>query len=129
MSENLVNCDKVYVNNSTVCDGYGAFARNNIKQGELIESGIARVLTNCNGHENPVVFTWSNDIPNTTWAMASGCAPFYNSSNNANSKMIRDFNDNTFTIIATRNIEQDEELFHTYKSLQWRECFSDIRSL
>ena len=129
MCESFVNCDKVYVKKSEICHGEGVFARNSIGAGDLVESGIVRVLTNCDGHENPVVFTWSNDNPNNTWAMASGCAPFYNSINDANTKMIRDFENNTFEIIALREIRKDEELFHTYKSLQWRECFKDLRKL
>ena len=33
--------------------GAGAFATVDIKKGELVEKGIVRVLTNCDGHENP----------------------------------------------------------------------------
>lgn len=125
-----VNCENVYVSNSGVCDGHGAFARKNFVEGETIEIGLAKILNNCDGHENPLLFTWSDERPNKTWAVCSGCTPFYNSSSGtgANCEMLRDFNNNTFTIIASRNIKADEELFHTYRSLQWRECFSDIRS-
>ena len=122
-----VYCNNVYINKSTVCDGFGAFAGCDFLQGDTIEYGLAKVLTNCNGHENPVLFTWSDDIPNKTWASTSGCASYYNTSSQPNCKIIRDFTNNTFTIIATRDIQAEEELFHTYKSLQWRECFSDIR--
>ena len=122
-----VNCENVTIGKSTVCDGHGAFAKKDFSEGETIESGIAKVLTNCDGHENPVLFTWSDSLPNKTWALCSGCATFYNSSRDANCQMHRDFDNNTFTIIAKRNIGKGEELFHTYRSLQWRECFSDIR--
>jgi hypothetical protein len=43
--------------------------------------------------------------------------------------MERDFINNTFKIIANRNIKKDEELLHTYKSLQWRECFTEIKNI
>lgn len=127
MNNNLVNCNNVYVSSSTVCDGFGAFAKKQFTKGELIETGIARILTNCNGHENPHIFTWSNELPNKTWAFLSGCATFYNSSHTPNVVVNRDFINNTFTIYAIRDLDENEELFHTYKSISWRECFGDIK--
>lgn len=125
----LVNCQNVLVSQSTVCDGHGAFAKKDFQEGEVIEFGIARVLENCDGHENPVLFTWSDSLPNKRWAFCSGCAPFYNSSRSANCRMERDFLNNTFIIKAVRQITAGEELFHTYRSLEWRECFRDIRGV
>ena len=127
--DTLINCENVYVTQSNVCDGLGAFARCNFIKDEVIETGVAKVLTNCDGHENPLVFTWSDEIPNTTWAMVSGCAMFYNASNTPNTILIRDFVNNTFSIIATKPIKTGEELFHTYKSLKWRKCFHEIRDV
>ena len=63
--DTLINCENVYVTQSNVCDGLGAFARCNFIKDEVIETGVAKVLTNCDGHENPLVFTWSDEIPNT----------------------------------------------------------------
>ena len=57
-------------------EGLGAFAKKNFTPGEIIEEGVARVLTNVDGHENPILFTWSDDIPNHKWAILSGCAHF-----------------------------------------------------
>lgn len=101
--------------------------------GELVEMGIMRRLSNnenkaFNGMKNPFVFTWSDDIPNHTWAIASGCATFYNSGlkTDTNTKMIRHFDTDTFKIIATKDIEKDEELTHTYKSLEWRDEFKEL---
>ena len=76
-----------------------------------------------------MVFTWSDEKPNTTWAILTGCAMFYNASNQPNTVMLRNFNDNTFIIKATREIKAGQELFHTYKSLKWRKCFQDIREV
>lgn len=63
--------------------------------------------------------------------MGSGCAPFYNTckSGTANTRMVRDFKNDTFEIYATRDIPADEELLHTYISLQWRKCFSDLNKI
>ena len=69
-----------------------------------MERGIVRVLTNCDGNENPYVFTWSDEMPNTTWALGSGCSTFYNTAEEAdsNTHMERDFVNNTFVIKATK---------------------------
>jgi len=79
----------------------------------------------------PYIFTWSTEIPNKTWGMGSGCAPFYNTAKegDANTKMVRYFDEDRFEIFATRDIKKDEELLHTYISLKWRTCFSDLNKI
>jgi hypothetical protein len=49
-----MDCHKVFLNKSQICQGLGAFANQNITNGDLIEYGVARVLTNVDGHENPI---------------------------------------------------------------------------
>ena len=121
-----VNCQKVYITQSTINPSFdGAFAAQDIKKGDVIEEGIARVI-DIDGHINPYVFTWSDEIPNKTWAIGSGCSTFYNTSLTPNTKMLRDFENNSFKIIALRDIAQNEELTHTYKSLSWRTCFLEL---
>jgi hypothetical protein len=132
---NKVLCIDVYVKESSFSTDEstfdGAFAGKFFKKDEIIEIGVVRVLPDSfDGNESPYVFTWSDTIPNKRWAIASGCATFYNTSiKDANVKMLRDFKNNTFKIIALRDINIDEELLHTYKSLQWRKCFSDIKQI
>ena len=48
----LVDCTRVFVK-PDAWGGAGAFATVDIKEGELVEKGIVRVLTNCDGNENP----------------------------------------------------------------------------
>ena len=76
------------------------------------------------GNDCPYVFTWSDD--RTKWALCSGYATFYNTSKTPNTKMERDFVNNTFEIYALKDIAKDEELTHTYRSLGWRKCFSEL---
>ena len=45
------------------------------------------------------------------------------------SYVFRDFKKNTFSFIALQNINKDDELFHIYKSINWRKCFSNIKNL
>lgn len=63
--------------------------------------------------------------------MASGCAPFYNTckEGTANTRMDRDFENDTFEIYATRDIAEGEELLHTYISLKWRTCFQELSDI
>lgn len=128
--KNMVSCENVIVHKSTIGDFLGAFAGKDFKKGEYVEIGVMRRLDNFDGMSNPYVFTWSDEIPNTTWAMASGCATFYNTGKEtANCEMLRHFNTDTYEIVALRDIKKGEELFHCYKSLEWRSCFNDIKHI
>lgn len=120
-----MNCSQVTLSTSHL-QGLGAFAKCDFKEGEMVEYGVARVLTNVDGHENPILFTWSDKNPNKKWAILSGCAHFYNTSLNPNTEVIRNFQDNTFKINAKRDIKKGEELTHRYKSLKWRKCFTKL---
>ena len=40
----------------------------------------------------------------------------------------KDFVNNSFQIIAKKDIKKGEELTHQYKSLTWRTCFSELYS-
>eukprot|EP00928_Gymnodinium_smaydae_P032425 TRINITY_DN23486_c0_g2_i2.p1 TRINITY_DN23486_c0_g2~~TRINITY_DN23486_c0_g2_i2.p1 ORF type:complete len:150 (+),score=16.12 TRINITY_DN23486_c0_g2_i2:76-525(+) len=123
----LVDCSKVVVKPDAY-GGAGAFAAVDIKAGEVVEKGIVRVLTGCDGNENPYVFTWSDETPNTTWATGSGCSTFYNTADesSSNTHMERNFEDNSFVITATKDIASGEELLHVYKSKSWRKCFQEL---
>ena len=70
--EGLVDCARVRVFENQF--GAGAYAAQDIAKGELVESGIVRVLTDVDGNVNPYVFTWSDEVPNTTWAIGSGAS-------------------------------------------------------
>ena len=121
-----VECSKVNVKQSFLSNGgLGAFANKNIKEGELIEKGVVRLI-DFDGNQNPYVFTWSDD--KTKWAFASGCATFYNTSLTPNTKMVRDFDNNMFSIYALKDIDINDELTHTYKSLEWRTCFDGLKN-
>jgi SET domain-containing protein len=61
------------------------------------------------------------------WAIGSGCATFYNTSESPNTKMTRFFDEDRYEIHALRDIAEGEELTHVYMSLAWRECFADLR--
>ena len=100
--------------------------------GELVEKGVMRRLPDgFDGNTCPYIFTWSTERPNKTWAMGSGCSAFYNTDKEgeANTRMDRFFDEDRFEIYAARDIAADEELTHTYVSLKWRTCFSDLNEI
>ena len=118
----LVDCSKVIVKNTNTM-GLGAFANQNIKRDDLIEKGVVRRIDS-DGHKSPYLFTWSED--RTVWAFASGCATFYNTSLDPNTRFVRNYITDTFEIYAQIDIKVGEELTHKYKSLEWRECFQEL---
>ena len=118
----LIDCSKVIVKNTNTM-GLGAFANQNIKRDDLIEKGVVRRI-DTDGHKSPYLFTWSED--RTVWAFASGCATFYNTSLDPNTRFERNYIADTFEIYAQRDIKEGEELTHKYKSLEWRECFQEL---
>jgi len=135
--DSKIDCSKVYVNTSSFSTEdnkfEGAFARVDIKKGDLVEKGLMRRLSDStnkafDGMKNSYVFTWSDDKPNYTWAFGSGCATFYNTNlvEDANTRMVRYFDEDRFEIFATRDIKAGDELTHEYKSLDWRTVFQDI---
>ena len=119
---NLIDCSKVYVKN-TESMGFGAFINQSVKNGTLIEKGIVKII-DTDGNKSPYLFTWSPD--RTVWAFASGCATFYNTSLTPNTRMDRNYENNSFEIYAIKDIKKDEQLTHKYKSLEWRECFPEL---
>ena len=116
-----IDCSKVYIDKSNICDGLGVFAKQDLVEGELIETGIMTRLTNVDGNENPHLFTWSDD--RTVWSCGSGCLPFYNHSDISNIKKVGDLPNDTLKVYAVRNIKKGEELVSTYYSKKWRKCF------
>jgi len=133
-----VDCSKVSIQESTFSTPTnkmdGAFANVDIMKGELVEKGIVRRIGDrdnraIDGMKCPYVFTWSDEVPNHTWALGSGCSTFYNSAldKDANTTLTRFYDEDRFEIYATRDIKMGEELTHTYKSLEWRDVFESLR--
>ena len=119
----LVECDKIIVK-ETEDKGLGAFTKVKILKDFLVEKGVIRRI-DYDGNQNPYLFTWS--VNKDVWGFASGCATFYNTSLEPNCKLVRHYDTDTFEIYALRDIEANEELTHKYQSLEWRECFKELK--
>tara|TARA_R110002072_G_scaffold95784_6_gene211028 strand:+ start:126 stop:497 length:372 start_codon:yes stop_codon:yes gene_type:complete len=120
--DEIINCRDVYIKRAGR-KGLGVFARKDFKLGEVVEKGIMMPLNNCSGHDNPHLFTWSED--KKVWAAGSGYLPFYNHSENPNIFKIGDLPNNILTFYASRYIRKDEEITGTYMSKKWRDCFKN----
>ena len=121
----LVECDKIIVK-ETKDKGLGAFTKVKILKDFLVEKGVIRRI-DYDGNHNPYLFTWS--VNKDVWGFASGCATFYNTSLEPNCKLVRHYDTDTFEIYALRDIEENEELTHKYQSLEWRECFKELKDI
>jgi SET domain-containing protein len=117
-----IDCSKVYIDDSEY--GLGVFCKEDVKKGEILENGIMTILNNVDGHDNPHLFTWSED--KKTWATASGCLSFYNHSDNPNIKKVGDLKNNTIKVVALDNIKKNTELRNCYLSKKWRKCFKNM---
>jgi len=117
--DEFIDCLNVYVKKGK--NGYGVFARKDFSKGDIVEKGVMYRLTNVNGHENPHLFTWSDD--RKVWAGGSGCLPFYNHSDFPNIEKKGDLKNDLMIIFAITDIKKDEELCNTYFSKKWRDCF------
>ena len=121
----LIFCNNIYVKAITN-KGLGVFASKMFKKGELIEKGIIRRI-DIDGNKNPYIFSWSPD--KDVWGFGSGCSTFYNTSMDPNCKMVRYYDEDRFEIFALCDIDIDIELTHKYVSLDWRECFQDLKKV
>jgi hypothetical protein len=68
---------------------------------------MRRLPDDFDGNKSPYVFTWSDELPNKTWGMGSGCAPFYNTAKttDSNTTMKRYFDTDSFEIFAVRKYQ------------------------
>lgn len=126
----LVDASKTQVMPHPVFPGYGVFATQDIKEGEIIEYGFHRKIAGLNGDKCPYVFTWNSigrrmtqaEGPNQ-WGQGAGNIMFYNSDSPPNARLFRLYGGWRFVLVARRDIAVGEEVMHLYKSSSWRKCF------
>jgi len=126
-AQSVVDCSKV-ITRLDEYGGVGTFARVPIKSGEVVEKGaVCRIPVD--GNKCPYVFTWSED--RSVWGHGSGASIFYNASLDGghNTEMDRILEEDRFEIRAIKDVAVGEELTHLYKSIAWRECFTDLKAL
>lgn len=123
----VTDCSKTVVLPHPSWGGYGAFAAQDIKAGEVIEWGLMRAINGLDGDKCTYVFTWNSDgrrkKEGNLWCMGGSNSMFWNSDNPANARMYRLYNGYRYLIVAKRDIRAGEEVMHLYASSSWRKCF------
>lgn len=131
----IVNCTRSVCLPHPLWNGYGVFASENIRKGEIVESGLMHELKGLDGNRCPYVFTWNKDgqrkpeADRNQWCTGGGHSMFYNSDVPANCRMYRFHDHFRYLIVATEDIAEGEELMHLYLSSSWRTCFVEDSAL
>lgn len=131
----VISCEKTVTIPHPMWPGFGVFAVEDIKAGEVVESGLHGKIEGLQGDRCPYVFTWNSngkrhtDGTENVWAQGGGNAMFYNSDSPANCRMYRFFDQYRYLIVAKTDIKEGEEVMHLYASSSWRKCFVQDASL
>jgi SET domain-containing protein len=108
---------KIYVDQSPV-HGWGVFAKQDIKSGELIEECPVLTLPILKGDSTPLLidyrFNWPQGDEWEEQVVALGFGSLYNHSNDANANWISSDARKCFIFYATRDIKEGEEIFVWY---------------
>lgn len=123
---------KIYVAQSII-HGYGVFANEFIKQGEIIEETPLLDLRIEKGQSSPLMVDYRFNWPQGSggeWnkqVLAWGYGSIYNHSDTANAYWISNLERNTFEFIASRDINKDEEIFVYYGGVSyWQDGRSNV---
>lgn len=123
---------KIYVTKSPV-HGYGVFANELIKEGEIIEEVPVYDLKIPKGEASPLMNDYRFNWPQGSGAnwdkqvLAWGCGSLYNHSEQPNAYWRSNLEKETFEFIASRNIEKDEEIFVYYGGVSyWQDGRNNI---
>lgn len=109
--------------------GFGVFACQDIRAGDIVETGLMGQVNGLQGDKCPYIFTWNEggkryiDGRENAWCTGSGNSMFYNSDYPANVRMYRLIDHFRYVIVARTNIREGEEVMHLYASSSWRSCF------
>lgn len=109
--------------------GFGVFACQDIRAGDIVETGLMCQVNGLQGDKCPYAFTWNEggkrhtDGRDNAWCTGSGNSMFYNSDYPANVRMYRLIDHFRYVIVAKTNIREGEEVMHLYASSSWRKCF------
>jgi len=125
----IQHCSRTVTLPHPMWGGYGVFASEHIRAGEVVESGFMCEINGLDGNRCPYVFTWNKNGQRHTdgtvnqWCGGGGNAPFYNSDAPSNVRMYRFHDHFRYLIIAMNDIAEGEEVMHLYASSSWRTCF------
>jgi len=113
---------KIYVDKSPI-HGWGVFASEDIKEGEVIEEVPILTLPINKGEVSGILldyrFNWPQGIEWEEQVVGLGFASLYNHSDSANAYWVSDTDKRTFKFISNRNISVGEEIFVWYGDVNY----------
>ena len=113
---------KVYADRSPV-HGWGVFAYEDIKEGEVFEECPVHPLPIQKGESSSLLIDYRFNWPQgTEWeqqVLPWGFGCLYNHSNDANAYWISDLENQTFKFIASKDISKGEEIFVWYGDVNY----------
>lgn len=113
---------KIYVDKSPV-HGWGVFAKELIKEGEVFEECPVLTLPINKGESTSLLidyrFNWPQGVEWEEQVVAFGFGSLYNHSENANAYWVSNIDNKTFLFIAHRDIKPDEEIFVWYGDVNY----------
>ena len=113
---------KIYVDKSPI-HGWGVFASEDIKEGEVIEEVPILTLPINKGEVSGILldyrFNWPQGVEWEEQVVGLGFASLYNHSDSANAYWVSDTDKRTFKFISNRNISVGEEIFVWYGDVSY----------
>ncbi len=113
---------KIYVDKSPI-HGWGVFASEDIKEGEVIEEVPILTLPINKGEVSGILldyrFNWPQGIEWEEQVVGLGFASLYNHSDTANAYWVSELDKRTFKFISNRNISVGEEIFVWYGDVNY----------
>ena len=118
----MIYSPKIYADKSPV-HGWGVFAKELIKEGEVFEECPTLTLPIKKGESTPLLIDYRFNWPQgTEWdeqVIAFGFGSLYNHSENANAYWSSNLENKTFLFIANRDIQPNEEIFIWYGDVNY----------
>ena len=118
----MIKNHKIYVDQSPV-HGWGVFAYEDIKCGEVVEECPVHPLPISKGESSPLLIDYRFNWPQgTEWeeqVISWGFGSLYNHSENSNAYWVSDLERRTFKFVASRDILKGEEIFVWYGDVNY----------
>jgi SET domain-containing protein len=116
MKDKLIFNNKLEMRRSPI-HGWGVFAKENIKSGEILEECAFLIIPMSPGESSSIFIDYRFNFPKNDFkyqVIPFGFACIYNHSNVPNATWETDTENNIFIFLATKDIEKDEEIFTYY---------------